>query len=149
MRLLSFLSKKVVSTNWRIYKGVLVGPRFLRQGISRGFRECELFFSTAKFAKYRDLKRKKSFVKEENPSQWALLRKAMILGTEYMQKSSFQRCCASQNKTQPRTQSITFAYLLLRKYPALVPAGHVAPKILNYQGREGQISNFNASTFQK
>jgi hypothetical protein len=64
-------------------------------------------------------------------------------------KIHFQRCCASQNKTQPRTQSITFAYLLLRKYPALVPAGHVAPKILNYQGREGQISNFNVSTFQK
>ena len=42
---------------------------------------------------------------------------------------------------QPRTQGITFAH-------TLVPAGHVTPKILNYQGREGQISNYNASTFQ-
>jgi hypothetical protein len=49
--LLSFLSKKIVSTKRRIYKGILVGPRFLRQVISRGFKECELlFFSTAKFA---------------------------------------------------------------------------------------------------
>jgi hypothetical protein len=32
---------------------------------------------------YRDLKRKKSFVKEENPSQWTLLRKAMILNRIY------------------------------------------------------------------
>jgi hypothetical protein len=42
--LLSFLSKKIVSTKWRIEKGILVGPRLLRQGISRGCRECELFF---------------------------------------------------------------------------------------------------------
>ena len=42
--LLSFLSKKFVSTKWRIEKGILVGPRLLRQGISRGCRECELFF---------------------------------------------------------------------------------------------------------
>ena len=38
--LLSFLSKKFVSTKWRIEKGILVGPRLLRQGISRGCREC-------------------------------------------------------------------------------------------------------------
>jgi hypothetical protein len=50
--LLSFLSKKIVSaTKWRIEKGILVGPRLLRQGILRGCRECELFFSTEKFAK--------------------------------------------------------------------------------------------------
>jgi hypothetical protein len=42
--LLSFLSKKIVSTKWRIEKGILVGPRLLRRGISRGCRECELFF---------------------------------------------------------------------------------------------------------
>jgi hypothetical protein len=49
--LLSFLSEKFVSTKWRIYKGILVGPRLMRRGISRGCRDCELFFSTAKFAK--------------------------------------------------------------------------------------------------
>jgi hypothetical protein len=54
--LLSFLSEKFVSTKWRIYKGILVGPRLLRRGISRGCRECELFFQ--KFL-YRDLKWKK------------------------------------------------------------------------------------------
>jgi hypothetical protein len=65
--LLSFLSKKFVSTKWRIEKGILVGPRLLRQGISRGCRECELIFSTEKFAKilYRDLKWKKSLVKKK------------------------------------------------------------------------------------
>ena len=47
--LLSFLSKNFVSTKWRIYKGILASPRLLRQRISRGCRECELFFST-KFA---------------------------------------------------------------------------------------------------
>jgi hypothetical protein len=42
MRILrSFLSKKFVPTKWRIYKGILVGPRLLRQGISRGCSECE------------------------------------------------------------------------------------------------------------
>jgi hypothetical protein len=50
--LLSFLSKKFVSTKWRIYKGILVGPRLLRQGLSRGCRE-----STAKFAKHSLLRR--------------------------------------------------------------------------------------------
>jgi hypothetical protein len=34
--LLSFLSKKIVSTKWRIEKGISVGARLLRQGISRG-----------------------------------------------------------------------------------------------------------------
>jgi hypothetical protein len=48
--LLSFLSKNFVSTKWRIYMGILASPRLLRQRISRGCRECELFFST-EFAK--------------------------------------------------------------------------------------------------
>jgi hypothetical protein len=42
--LLSFLSKKLVSAKWRIEKGILVGPRLLKQGISRSCGECELFF---------------------------------------------------------------------------------------------------------
>jgi hypothetical protein len=47
-----FLSEKFVSTKWRIYKGILVGPRLLRWGISRGCSECELFFQLqTKFAK--------------------------------------------------------------------------------------------------
>jgi hypothetical protein len=60
--LLSFLSEKFVSTKWRIYKGILVGPRLLRRGISRGCRECELFFQLQSLQKilYRDLKWKKS-----------------------------------------------------------------------------------------
>jgi hypothetical protein len=59
--LLSFLSEKFVSTKWRIYKGILVCPRLLRRGISRGCRECELFFHLKSFQKnlYRDLKWKK------------------------------------------------------------------------------------------
>jgi hypothetical protein len=47
--LLSFLSEKFVSTKWRIYKGILVGPRLLRRGISRRCSECEfteLFFQS-------------------------------------------------------------------------------------------------------
>ena len=61
--LLSFLSKNFVSTKWRIQKGILVGPRLLRQGISRGCRECELFFRLKSLQKnlYRDLKWKKKF----------------------------------------------------------------------------------------
>jgi hypothetical protein len=42
--LLSFLSKKLVSAKWRIEKGILVGPRLLKQGVSRSCGECELFF---------------------------------------------------------------------------------------------------------
>ena len=63
--LLSLLSEKFVSTKWRIYKGILVGPRLLRRGISRGCRECELFFQLQSLQKflYRDLKWKKSFIK--------------------------------------------------------------------------------------
>jgi hypothetical protein len=63
--LLSFLSKEIVSTKWRIEKGILVGPRLPRQGISRGCRECELFFSTEKFAKnfISGLKMEKKFGK--------------------------------------------------------------------------------------
>jgi hypothetical protein len=49
----------------------LVGPRLLRRGISRGCRECELFFSTAKFAKnfISRLKMEKKFYKEEKVSK--------------------------------------------------------------------------------
>jgi hypothetical protein len=107
MRLLSFLSKKVVSTNWRIYKGVLVGPRLKGKEFRAVSGSANCFFQLQNLKKnlYRDLKRKKSFVKEGNPSQWALLRKAMILGTEYMQKSSFKNtfstllCKPKQNTT--------------------------------------------------
>jgi hypothetical protein len=52
--LLSFLIEK---------KGILVGPRLLRRGkVSRGCRECELFFQLQSLQKnlYRDLKWKKS-----------------------------------------------------------------------------------------
>jgi hypothetical protein len=72
--LLSFLSKIFVSTKWRIEKGILVGPRLLRQGISRGCRECELFFQrTEKCAKnfisrlYKLMEKK--FGKEEKVSK--------------------------------------------------------------------------------
>ena len=66
----SFLSEKFVSTKWRIYKGILVGPRLLRRGISRGCSECEfteLFFQLQSLQKnlYRDLKWKKSFTKKK------------------------------------------------------------------------------------
>jgi hypothetical protein len=69
--LLYFLSKKIVSTKWRIEKGILVGPRLLRQGISRGSRECELFFQLKSLQKnlYRDLKWKKKFGKEDKVSK--------------------------------------------------------------------------------
>jgi hypothetical protein len=85
----SFLRKKIVSTKWRIEKGILVGPRLLWQGISRGCRECELFFQLKSLQKilYRDLKWKKKLCKEEkvskNPFQWAFLRKAIVLNRIY------------------------------------------------------------------
>ena len=65
--LLSFLSEKFVSTKWRIYKGILVGPRLLRRGISRSCRECELVLQLQSLQKllYRDLKWKKSFRKKK------------------------------------------------------------------------------------
>ena len=69
--LLSFLcSEKFVSTKWRIYKGILVGPRLLRRGISRGCREFNCF-STAKFANIfiSRLKMEKKFYKEEKVSK--------------------------------------------------------------------------------
>jgi hypothetical protein len=90
--------QKFVSTKWRIYKGILIGPRLLRRGISRGCRECELFFQLQSLQKflYRDLKWKKSFIK------WKKCQNRI-----YIQKSSFKNkfstlltCCASQNKTR-------------------------------------------------
>ena len=85
--LLSFLNKKIVGHKiWRIYKGInLVGPRLLRQGISLGCRECELFFQLQSL--YRDLKWKKKFCKEEkvykNPFKRDFLRKAIVLNRIY------------------------------------------------------------------
>jgi hypothetical protein len=50
--LLSFLSKKIVSTKWRIeIKRHFGWSQTPEARISRGCRECELFFSTEKFAK--------------------------------------------------------------------------------------------------
>jgi hypothetical protein len=108
--LLSFLSEKFVSTKWRIYKGILVGPRLLRRGISRGCRECELFFQLQSLQNilYRDLKWKKSLIKwkkclkthssglfftKSNSSEQNIYRNHRL-------KINFQRCCASQNKTR-------------------------------------------------
>ena len=83
--LLSFLSKNVVSTKWRIYKGILACPRLLRQGISRGCRECANCCFFNKFAKtiISRLKVEKSFLKEKNPFQWDFLRKAIVLNRIY------------------------------------------------------------------
>jgi hypothetical protein len=62
--LLFFLSKKFVSTKWRIEKGILVGPRLLRQEFRAvaGSANC---FSTEKFAKdfISGLKMEKKFGK--------------------------------------------------------------------------------------
>jgi hypothetical protein len=108
--LLSFLSEKFVSTKWRIYKGILVGPRLLRRGVSRDWRECELFFQLQSLQKflYRDLKWKKCFTKKKkclkthsivgfftksNSSEQNICRNRRL-------KINFQRCCASQNKTR-------------------------------------------------
>jgi hypothetical protein len=61
-----------------------------RQGISRGCRECELFFQLKSLQKilYRGLiKMEKKFGKEEkvskNPFQWGFLRKAIVLNRIY------------------------------------------------------------------
>jgi hypothetical protein len=101
--LLSFLIEKFVSTKWRIYKGILVGPRLLRRGISRGCRERELFFQLQSLQKilYRDLKWKKSvkksilvgFFTKSNSSEQNIYRNDGL-------KINFQRCCASKNKTR-------------------------------------------------
>ena len=66
------------STKWRIEKGILVGPRLLRQGISRGCRERKLFFQLKSLQKilYRDLNGKKV---SKNPFQWALCTKSNSL----------------------------------------------------------------------
>ena len=44
--LLSLLCEKFVATKWRIYKGILTSSRLLREGNSRGRKECDLFLST-------------------------------------------------------------------------------------------------------
>ena len=85
--LLSFLSKKIVSTKWRIFKGILVGP--MQTPEARYFVRLQLgvriVFSTAKFANniLSRLKMEKKFCKGEkvskNPFQWAFLRKAIVL----------------------------------------------------------------------
>jgi hypothetical protein len=96
--LLSFLSEKFVSTKWRIYKGILVGPRLLRRGNSRGCIECEfteLFFQLQSLQKnlYRDLKWKKSFTKKKKclkTHSSVLFYDKQQFWTEYIQKSSFK-----------------------------------------------------------
>ena len=59
--LLSFLSKKIVSTKWRRCKGILARPNLLWQGISRGCGEWDCFFQT-KFYKKRFKLKKKLFI---------------------------------------------------------------------------------------
>jgi hypothetical protein len=64
---LSFLSKNIVSTKWRIYKGILQfgwsqTPEARKLGV------LIVFFNFKKIF-YRDLKWKKSFVKKKNPFQ--------------------------------------------------------------------------------
>ena len=103
--LLSFLSKNFVSTKWRIYKGILASPRLQQQGISRGCRECELFFQQRLQKKlYRDLKWKKKFCKEEKPIPVGFFTKSNSSEQNIYKnrrlKIHFQRCCASQNKTR-------------------------------------------------
>jgi hypothetical protein len=93
--LLSILSEKFVSRKWRIYKGILVGPRLLRRGISRGCREYELFLQLQSLQKnlYRDLKWKKSFIKWKKclkTHSSGLFYEKQQFWTEYMQKSSFK-----------------------------------------------------------
>ena len=51
--LLSFLSKNFVSTNWRIYKGILASPTLLRREFRR-LRGVRLFFLSSKV--YRKIK---------------------------------------------------------------------------------------------
>ena len=74
--LLSLLSKKFVSTKWRIQKGILVGPRLLRQRNFARLQGVRIVFSTERFAKnfISGLKMEKKFGKEEkvskNPFQW-------------------------------------------------------------------------------
>ena len=84
--LLSFLSKKIVSTKLGIYKGILVGP--MQTPEARYFTRLQgvrIVFSTGKFAKkfLSRLKMEKKFCKGEkvskNPFQWAFLRKAIVL----------------------------------------------------------------------
>jgi hypothetical protein len=82
--ILSFFSKNFVSTKWRIYKGILASPRLLRQGISRGCRECELIFST-KFLKtiISGLEVEKKILKEKKPIPVVFVRKAIVLNRIY------------------------------------------------------------------
>jgi hypothetical protein len=53
------------------YKGILLRPRLLRRGISRGCRKCELFFQLQSLQKilYRDLKWKKKSYKVKKVSK--------------------------------------------------------------------------------
>ena len=81
--LLSFLSKNFVSTKWRIYKGILTSSRLLRHGISRGCRANCFFQQSLQKNLYRDLRWKKSFVKEKNPFLWGFLGKAIVLNRTY------------------------------------------------------------------
>ena len=79
--LLSFLSKKFVSTKWRIYKGILVSPvDSYRKEFRAVAGSANCFFQQSLQKKlYRDLKWKNRFVKEKIPFQWFFLRKAIVL----------------------------------------------------------------------
>ena len=52
--LLSFLSKNLVSTKWRIYKGILASPRLLRREFRAVARSAIVFFLSRKV--YRKIK---------------------------------------------------------------------------------------------
>ena len=42
--LVSFLSENFVLTTWRIYKSIFDSIRLQREGVSRGYEECDCFF---------------------------------------------------------------------------------------------------------
>jgi hypothetical protein len=69
--LLSLLSKKIVCTKWPIQKGILVGPRLLRQRNFARLQGVRIVFSTERFAKnfISGLKMEKNFGKEEKVSK--------------------------------------------------------------------------------
>ena len=51
--LLSLLCEKIVATKWRIYKGILTSSRLLRERISCGRKECDLFLSTRVYKRHK------------------------------------------------------------------------------------------------
>jgi hypothetical protein len=86
--LLSFLSKNFVSIKRRISKGFLTRARLLRQGISRGYEECELFFQQSL---QKDLLSSLKIAKKigkENLFHSGFLRKAIVLKSIYTKSLS-------------------------------------------------------------